>query len=145
MERVLEECDARFLFVMTHYPPFSSGGHGRVDEKGEPLERPIRQARAFLIPLFTRYGVTAVVSGHDHFYERSELPGGVTGIVSAGAGSRLYSKTDNPLQNPHSTVWRSEYHYCRVRVGPEKCRLTAVSLDGAVLDEKTWAPRRRNP
>ncbi|MCC5843457.1 MAG: metallophosphoesterase [Verrucomicrobia bacterium] len=141
LEEVLRSSDAPFVFLMTHYPPFSSGGHGRVDEAGRPKEEPIRQARDFLMPLLTRHAVTAVVSGHDHFYERSELPGGVTGLVSAGAGSRLYSKTTNPLQNPHSVFWQSDYHFCRVRVRPETCTLQAVLLDGSVIDERTWEPR----
>ncbi len=138
LDRTLGESAAPFKFFVSHYPPFSSGGHGRLGPDGLPREATIRQARDFLVPLLTKHGVRAVFSGHDHFYERSELPGGLTAIVSAGAGSRLYSKTKNPAQNPHSVIWQSDYHYCRMEIAAEECTLEAVALDGSIIDRKRW-------
>ncbi len=140
LDRLLGESKATFKFIVSHFPPFSSGGHGQVGADGLPIESEVRRAREFLVPLLTRHSVNAIISGHDHFYERSELPGGLTGIVSAGAGSRLYKKTSNPKQNPHSTVFASEYHFCILEISPCHAEMTAISLDSKILDSKEWVP-----
>jgi 3',5'-cyclic AMP phosphodiesterase CpdA len=61
-----------------HHPLYSDGGrHGsEVD------------VRVRLEPLFVKYGVNVVYSGHDHIYERLRLQKGITYFVS-GAGGQL--------------------------------------------------------
>ena len=54
----------RHIFVVMHHPPFSISLHG-----GQ------RDLRERWTPLFEKYGVTAVFSGHDHVYERAEHDG----------------------------------------------------------------------
>jgi hypothetical protein len=138
LDGILGSSAAAFKFVISHYPPYSSGGHGRIREDGPPHEHEVRQARDHLVPLLNKHQVNAIVSGHDHFYERSELPGGLTGIVSAGAGSRLYKKTTNPKQNPYSKVFASEYHYCILEVSDSRAIMTSISLKCNILDSKEW-------
>ncbi len=106
LEEKLKGSSAKFIFVFSHYPAWSSGGHGAGGEK------PLEQARAFILPLLTRYKVTAFITGHDHQYERSELPGGLTEIITGGAGAPR-----NPLlklnhkQNPYGWVLDNRMHY----------------------------------
>jgi hypothetical protein len=61
-----------------HHPLYSSGGrHGsEVD------------LRVILEPLFIKYGVNVVYSGHDHVYERLKPQKGIYYFVS-GAGGQL--------------------------------------------------------
>ncbi len=59
-----------------HRPAYSSGYHGS-DKK----------VRAAFSPLFEKYGVQVVFSGHDHDYERTRPISGVTYIVTGGGGT----------------------------------------------------------
>jgi hypothetical protein len=141
LERTLASSGAEFIFAFNHYPCWSSGGHGRLDEDGRPVEAAVRAARDIILPILERHGATAVFSGHDHCYERCEPPGGVTAIISAGAGSRLYNRSTHPQQNPYSEVFESVHHYCLLEVGDDRCELNAVALDGHLVDRRTWSPR----
>lgn len=134
--------DAPFVFVLNHYPAWSSGPHLRQDESGEVVEPPCRASRRSVLPLLIRHRVTAVFSGHDHFYERSELPEGLTCIVSGGAGAYLYDKGALDGQNPHRRVFQSSHHYCVLDATESNCRMTVKALDGRTLDERQWLPRR---
>jgi hypothetical protein len=61
-----------------HHPLYSDGGrHGSEDDLRGTLE-----------PLFVKYGVSVVYSGHDHIYERLKPQNGVAYFVS-GSGGQL--------------------------------------------------------
>lgn len=141
LEARLAGTAARFIFAFNHFPTWSSAGHGRLDPDGRPVEAPARAGRTTIVPLLARYGATALFAGHDHCYERSELPGGPTLVTTGGAGSYLYPKQDDPEQNPYSAVFASRFHYCLLRVEAEACTLEAIALDGEVLDRRRWRPR----
>jgi len=141
LESLLAASRGTFIFLFTHYPGWTSAGHGTINENGQLQELPMIHTRQVILPLAARYGVTALFAGHDHCYERSELPGGVTAITSGGAGAYLYRRSDGPDQNPYSKVFVSAHHYCLIRVRPQECRLESVDLDGRILDTRFW-PRR---
>lgn len=78
LERQLRQAQksGKFTLVVFHHCPYSSGVHAlppgldgpRQDpQSGLPLQ--------VLTPLFTRYGVDALLTGHDEMMERSEVPG----------------------------------------------------------------------
>jgi hypothetical protein len=72
----LEKDKNAWRIAFFHHPPFSSGGmHGSSKE-----------VRAILHPLFVKYGVDAVFSGHDHVYERVKPQAGITYFVVGAAG-----------------------------------------------------------
>jgi hypothetical protein len=77
LEKALAEAqrDKAFTFVMFHAAPYTSGIHGRpagLDDKSNfSSGLPLRE----LTPLFLKYGVDAVFSGHDEMYERSVVEG----------------------------------------------------------------------
>lgn len=64
-----------FTFVFFHHCPYSSGPHGvppgtkpgQDTQSGQPL-------RAWT-PLFMKYGVDALITGHDEMWERSQVEG----------------------------------------------------------------------
>jgi hypothetical protein len=64
-----------FTFVLFHHSPYSSGPHGylpgEVENTDEQSGYPVR----ILTPLFMKYGVDAVISGHDEIWERSVVSG----------------------------------------------------------------------
>ncbi|MFN0112691.1 MAG: metallophosphoesterase [Blastocatellia bacterium] len=78
LEDSLFASKAQWKIAYLHHPLYSSGiTHGSEVK-----------LRAQLEPLFVKFGVTAVLSGHDHVYERTKPQRGVQYFVS-GAGGQL--------------------------------------------------------
>lgn len=119
LENDLASTNKPWKFVYLHRPPYSSSQHG----SDESIRRDLK-------PLFERYGVNVVFSGHDHDYERSVPIGGVTYVVSGGGGRELY-----PAGKSEWTAFsRSVHHAVRVRIEGDHLKLEAVSTDGSVMD-----------
>ncbi len=136
---VLAGSDARFIFLCTHYPAWSSGRYG-LDEY---MCRGVRQGRETIVPLLVRHGATAMIAGHEHLYERSELPGGLTHITTGGAGAPLRErKWIDAKRNPHSRHLAVRLHYCLIEIDGDTCTFQAVGLDGKVFDRRTWQARK---
>src|SRR5205085_6632301 len=72
----LKDAKEDWKIVYFHHPLYSSGGrHGsEVD------------LRVVLEPLFVKYGVNVVFSGHDHIYERIKPQKNIYYFVSGSAG-----------------------------------------------------------
>jgi len=66
---------SKFTFVFFHHAPYSVGPHGWPPGRGEGLDEQSGMPVRVLTPLFMRYGVDAVLSGHDEMWERSEIVG----------------------------------------------------------------------
>jgi len=142
LEKLLAESKAKFIFLTSHYPPWTSGNHGKLNNQGRPAERPTRQGQDVVMPLLEKYNATAMFAGHDHSYERSEPTGGVTMIVTGGAGAPLRQKTKNAAkQNPHSKVFASAHHFCILSVNGDTCSMEVINLEGKAIDTKTWTAR----
>ena len=124
LEGVLGQAqNAKFIFLTSHYPAWSSSSHGKVDEKGMPMEPAMLQMRQTVGPLLAKYKATAMFAGHDHTYERSEDEG-VSFIISGGAGAPRYPKSKTAeKQNPHSVIYSPVLHYCLLSVSGDTCTL----------------------
>ena len=142
LEGVLAACDSKFIFLADHYPAWTSSTHGKLDAAGRPMERPTREGQDVILPLLAKYKATAFLAGHDHCYERSEPEGGVTVIITGGAGAPLYPKAaDAEKQNPWSRVFASRLNYCLFEISGDVCEMKALSPDGALIDTRTWRAR----
>ncbi len=77
LERTLGQAQQRsvFTFVMFHHCPYSSGVHGLPPGERDGEDRLSGYPLRALTPLFLRYGVDVVLSGHDEMYEHSLVPG----------------------------------------------------------------------
>ena len=77
LEATLERAqrDSAFTFVMMHPAPYASGVHNRPPGTEEGLDFASGVPLRTLTPLFLRYGVDAVFSGHDEMLERSVVSG----------------------------------------------------------------------
>jgi predicted phosphodiesterase len=110
------------VIVLIHEPPFTSGTH-----HGPNLE-----IRGQLVPVFEKYNVDVVFTGHEHIYERSVV-NGIPYITSGGAGSPLYFVAGG--SNEYSVIAESVYHYCRVFIDGKNIKIQMVRSNGTIGDE----------
>ena len=76
VEQALSKSDAPWKIAFMHHPTYSSGKrHG-----------PDVELRAFIEPLFVKYGVSVVLAGHEHFYERIKPQQGIAYFIAGSAG-----------------------------------------------------------
>lgn len=121
LESTLAESDAEWIVVAVHHPPYSAGYQGSA-----------KDVRAEFTPLFERYGVQLVLSGHEHDYQRTEEINGVTYVVSgAGAGTR---RTGNRSYTAYSA---STMNFVDLNVFPDRMVLRAIDHEFRVFDEYT--------
>lgn len=111
----------RLKVVLLHHGPYDSGPHGSHSV-----------VRSDLVPLFERYGVAAVISGHDHTYERGTV-NDVKYVVTGGGGAPLYEATGDWW----TQVTESVFHYVLVEVEGPRATFTARRTDGSILDQFT--------
>lgn len=120
---------ARHVFVALHHGPISAGSHG-----GHP-------EGAGLSELFTRAGVTAVFSGHDHTYQRI-VRGGVSYVVTGGGGAPLYEWR-------HAVAgvraFSSTYNRVSLDLAPSSALLSSFSIEGALLDRAELSAASHEP
>jgi hypothetical protein len=116
------------IFVVMHHPPFSISLHGGAVDLRERWT-----------PLFEKYNVTAVFSGHDHVYERAEH-NGLRYFVSGGGGAPLYPRRPKPNPVDVEAVKKFErvLHYLRVTVTSNRVEVTAVRADGTTVETQSW-------
>lgn len=84
----LDAAEGKFkhIFVFFHVSPYSIGSHGMAPD-----------VQDVLCPLFVKYGVRAVFTGHDHLYyhtTRTTVPYIVTGGGSVAVSGRSEQGSD---------------------------------------------------
>lgn len=125
----------KHIFVSMHHPPYSISLHGGRTE--------LRNAWT---PLYEKYGVTAVFSGHDHCYSRAEK-NGIRYFVSGGGGAPLYprARKSDPLDLEANRYFERTNHYLRVVIVGDLVEVTAVRADGSIMETVTWGAAPRPP
>ncbi len=112
-----------FKLVMFHHPAYSSGSHGNNDWMQWP---------------FAQWGATAVLSGHDHDYERLSV-GGLTYFVDGVGGAEL-----TPLVNIDPSVSKYQlagsYGAMQVNVSGTAMTFDFYTDDGVLQDRYTLDP-----
>jgi 3',5'-cyclic AMP phosphodiesterase CpdA len=114
---------ADLRFVVMHHPPFTAmksrqGGNREV---------------AQLVPLFEKYKVHGVFSGHDHNYQH-HLKDGVHYIVTGGGGAPLYA-VDAPIPGITLKALSTE-NFVTVKVEGSQATLEAIKVDdGSLIDQ----------
>jgi 3',5'-cyclic AMP phosphodiesterase CpdA len=116
------------IFCVMHHPPFSISLHGGA-----------RELRDRWVPLFERYNVSAVFSGHDHVYSRAEHEG-VRYFVSGGGGAPLYPRRpkSDPVDVEAVKKFERVFHYLRITVSGQRVEVTGVRADGTTIETTTW-------
>lgn len=123
IETQLKASTAPWKVAFMHHPLYSSGKrHGSE-----------MNLRGVLEPLFTRFGVQVVFSGHDHFYERIQPQRGVQYFV-AGASGQL-RKNGMKKKSDLTAASNDRMHsFLLVQVNATEMEIKAIGEDGSVLD-----------
>jgi Calcineurin-like phosphoesterase len=125
----LAESSARWQIVAFHHPAYTCGEYSR--HAGITTR---------WVPLFERYGVDLVLSGHDHNYQRFAEHRGVRYVVHGGGGASLYSIRSCPASYPTRRVARSVHGFVYLIARFDELRGYAVTPSGTVIDRFTVDP-----
>ena len=120
----LEETTARWKIVALHHPPYSGG------YQGSSLD-----ARQAFSPIFERFGVQLVLSGHEHDYQRTVPIRGVTYVITGGAADTRRSGRES-----FTEVAVSWHHFVELDVFDDRLVVRAINQSGRLFDEVTLRP-----
>jgi len=131
LEDELQGAKEEWKIVYFHHPLYSSGGtHGSDVTLREALE-----------PLFVKYGVSVVFSGHDHIYERMKPQKGVQYFVT-GSGGQLRAG-DSRRGEPFSAhIVDNVQVFLAAEIFGDEMVFNAISRTGRVVDSGVIARRQ---
>jgi hypothetical protein len=123
IEKELQGSNEEWKIPYFHHPPYSSGGRHGSDA----------EIRGVLEPLFLKYNVSVVMTGHDHFYERLKPQKGIAYFV-VGSGGKL--RRGNLVDNSGLTAKGNdtEQSFLVVEISGDEMHFNAVSRSGRVFD-----------
>jgi len=148
---------APWIIVLVHDPLYTSGrGHG-----------PDSEGRDRWVPLFDEYGVSLVITGHNHFYLRTFplyggeqpaspqivdqhpttywSPPGTIYVISGAAGAPTLGYDPDNSEGFVAAYAGQIDEYCRFVVdGPRSLHMQCVSAAGELLDE-FWIYKEGSP
>lgn len=125
LERRLEASTARWKIAAFHHPPYSCGYHAGNATVAERW-----------VPLFERYGVDLVLSGHEHSYQRF-VRRGIAYVVHGGGGAFPYPPGPCPEGYPKRLFARFGFGFLSILAGEERLRVTALDLAGRRVERVT--------
>jgi tartrate-resistant acid phosphatase type 5 len=126
LEEQLRESASPVKVAVFHHSPYTVGLHENDQD-----------VRRLWVPLFERYGVRLVLTGHNHGYEHSVL-NGVDYVVTGGGGARVYPCVGT---EPWLLKCLAVNHFLLVEAVGSRLTITAVDLTGAVIDSFVVEPR----
>jgi predicted MPP superfamily phosphohydrolase len=117
-----------------HHPPYSSAKkHGSDNQLREILE-----------PIFVKYGVNVVLTGHDHVYERIKPQKGIYYFVS-GAGGQLRSGDIRKGSQLTDKAFDLDMHFMFFEVVDDQLYFQTISRAGETVDSGVIANQRKKP
>jgi 3',5'-cyclic AMP phosphodiesterase CpdA len=129
LHRALAGSTARWKIAVFHHPAFTCGAYRA---HAVVLQR--------WVPLFERYRVRLVLSGHDHNYQRFSPRRGVTYIVHGGGSGYFYRLSACPRGYPRRLAQRKEQGFLYVAARPERLDGYSVNMAGRRTDSFTLRP-----
>ena len=127
LEGELKSSGSDWKIAYFHHPLYSSGMHGSQTD-----------LRVVLEPLFTKYGVNVVFSGHEHFYQRIKPQKGIQYFVSGSAG-QLRSGDLRP-SDMTAAGFDTDRSFMLVEVADKEMSFQTISRTGKTVDQGTIAP-----
>ncbi len=112
---VLEEKgkSAKYILAVTHHPPYNTAAH----------QSKTKNLKTHLVPLFNKFHVSAIFSGHVHAFEHS-LVDSIHYVVSGGGGAGLHPQK---RKAPESKMYYYGYNFCILEVSAEKIKVNVYN------------------
>ncbi len=139
LQTAASDPSVKWTFAVFHHPPFASSSTFQ--------NLTVRQE---LSPLFDRWGVDMVVTGHAHFYERTfpvrsdGTPLSTDSLLYVSPGAPIYVITGGGGADPRSTcsankqVWsvtcQTVYEFLKIHVTSSYVQVATIGIDGKTLD-----------
>jgi calcineurin-like phosphoesterase family protein len=121
LENELKASGSDWKICFFHHPLYSSG-----DRHGPSLE-----LRAILEPLFVKYGVNLVLSGHEHFYERIKPQRDIYYFI-VGSSAKL----ENGIRRSDITAkgYERDRTFMLMEIAGDQLFFQTLSRTGAIVD-----------
>ena len=132
LEKELQGSNEAWKIPYFHHPLYSSAGR-----HGSDLVR-----RKSLEPLFIKYGVSVVLTGHDHVYERVKPQNGIVYFV-VGSGGQLRRGNLNRRTGLTAAGNDTLQTFMAAEIVDDEMTFNAVSRTGSIVD--SGVIQRRKP
>jgi predicted MPP superfamily phosphohydrolase len=132
LEDELKKSGEKWKIVFFHHPLYSSARtHGSALQLREVLE-----------PLFIQYGVSVVLTGHDHVYERIRPQNGIQHFVEGSSGQLRSGDLRKP--SPLTAFgYDTDQTFMLMEVDGDNLTFNAINRKGAVIDSGVIARRKQ--
>ena len=122
LDKELAASGSDWKIMFFHHPPYSSGeAHGSDMTLRTQVE-----------PIFVKYGVNAVFTGHEHFYERIKPQKGIAYFI-AGSSAKLRAGNIAP-SGLSDTGFDTGFTFMLVEVAGDDLYFQTVTEKGATID-----------
>jgi predicted MPP superfamily phosphohydrolase len=122
LENALKQSQEEWKICYFHHPLYSDGGrHGSEVE-----------LRVILEPIFVKYGVNVVYSGHDHIYERIKPQKGITYFVNGSSGE--LRRGDTHSSEMTAAYFDQDQAFSLVEINGDNLYFQARSRTGQTVD-----------
>jgi predicted phosphodiesterase len=123
LQHQLSESNAKWKIPYFHHPLYSDGRfHG-----------PDLDLRKLLMPMFEKYGVNVVLSGHEHVYERFKPEDGIYFFIVGNSGELRYGN----LRQGSDIMARgfdTDRTFMLVEISGDKFYYQTISRTGQTID-----------
>ena len=135
----LSKSTATWKFVCHHHPPYSSdeNDYGNLWKTNKSTRGDTRVRQ--LVPLYEKFGVDIVWTGHIHSYERTwpirenrATDSGTMYMITGGGGGGL--ETPGPYRPFFQNNVRRGHHYVMVMINGPRLELKAFDFDDQMFD-----------
>jgi hypothetical protein len=131
LEDELSKDNSEWKICFLHHPPYSSGKKHGSD----------MQLREVVEPIFFNHGVSLVLTGHEHFYERIKPQKGIHYIIS-GAGGKLRPGDVKPSRFTEKS-FDKDMHFILFEVVDDQVHFQVISRAGQTIDSGVLHNRRK--
>jgi predicted phosphodiesterase len=124
-EKELSASDSEWKICFFHHPIYSSGEkHGADNILRDQLE-----------PLFLKYGVDVVLTGHEHFYERTKPQKGITYFI-AGSAAKL-RRGNIGASDITAKGFDQGYAFVLMQISGDRLDFQTITDEGKTVDSGT--------
>ena len=118
----LAKSETRWKICYMHHPLYTSGRYGSS----------ARALRLAVEPLLVEGDVDVVLSGHEHFYERTQPRHGISYFISGGAGS--LRRADIRPSSLTARGFDTDFHFMLMEISGDELYFQAISRTGQTVD-----------